>query len=117
MEIPILSEDVKEALRSLPREQTTRKVSYAFEHELRMYGVNGLMHVCFMKHFSDSTLRGADIEKLFRESGIEKGVGFYGRYEKDKFSVPIRFLEKIGLFVPPQSYRSTGGDETDENEE
>ena len=91
---PALDQEIIGRINSLTPEEVSRKVSYAFEHELMWYGIDALAHYLVMNEAKDLSFD--DLSKKF-------GIG-PSRYRTKPFSVSLQAIQSNGVFIPIHAY-------------
>ncbi len=107
MELLDLDEVTRKCLNELTREEVSRSVSYAYEHELLWYGIDAVVHSHLM-------LMAQDISNgtLSNDKFIEKyGLDFDN--QNDGFFAPLERIESNGIFIPQQAYWDEEGKRCD----
>lgn len=96
MKYPPLDETVKRALNELTREEVSREVSYAYEHEILWYGIDAVAHTHLMNIARDIPNGNLSVEEFIEKYSVEFGSGSYS------FLVSLDGIEADGIFIPQQ---------------
>jgi hypothetical protein len=110
MELHGLDLDISRRLDTLTAEQVSRRVSYAFEHELLWYGLNAVGHGVVLREAQE-----LELDALVEKYGLEARQN-NGTPKRSIIVFPKRRItDSGGLFLPKQVYCNNEGEEFDPN--
>ncbi len=103
-----LSEDTKKTANELTPEEVSRRVSYAYQHEILWYGIDAVAHAYLMHRARDIREGKISLEEFARKFGLnfEDKIEVYDR---PFFSGSLTAIEADSIFVPPQAYLNGEG--------
>lgn len=106
LQFPNLDGAIIKELNELTKEEVSRKVSYAFEHEILWYGIDAIAHAHLMrmaKDISEGKLSQDEFVKKYKLN-FRRSYGFVGSLEK---------IESDGIFMPQHTCRDGEGNKFD----